>query len=84
MQDKIMTKFKCHVLTDHSLSSLFLPRIAKSCLQACLKITRSSCDPRGVRAAVGVLSDLLQFPRDYKIPLLDLGHSCLTELLLLL
>ena len=78
-----MTEFKCHVL-NHSLSSLFLPRIAKSCLQACLKITRSSCDPSGVQTAVGVLSDLLQSPGDYKIPLLDLGQNCLTELLLLL
>nr|XP_022296828.1 uncharacterized protein LOC111106445 [Crassostrea virginica] len=62
----------------------YVCRITKSCLLACLKTMKSSCDPRGVRTAVGVLSDLLQSPGDYKIPLLDLGQNCLTELLLLL
>uniref|UniRef100_A0A8W8LXD1 Uncharacterized protein n=2 Tax=Magallana TaxID=2171616 RepID=A0A8W8LXD1_MAGGI len=55
-------------------------KLVTTSLKAFLKTLQSECDPRGYRAMTEVFTDMVQDPAKYKVNLLDLDSSCLTEL----
>lgn len=72
--------FECAFQLNCIGDTVLIFRLVTTSLKAFLKTLQSECDPSGYRAMTEVFTDMVQDPAKYKVNLLDLDSSCLTEL----